>query len=459
MSKTITEKLTDFALNLNFADLPLSVVRKAKECLLDLLGCAIGGTGTEAGQHILSLVAEEDCSGSASVIGAQGRNSCLNAALANGVLGHSLQFDDGSRVAQGHPGTVVIPAILAAGETAEIDGKGLLVSLVVGYEAFIRIGEAINPSHIKRGFHTTGTVGTVAAALAASKAFGLSREQTLDALGLAGSIAGGLMEYAVTGSMSTYLIAGNAARNGVLAALLGKRGFTGPVSIIEGEKGFFRAMSDGQDTEKATLQLGQRFRIEEVYFKPYPSCRHTHAAIEAAIELVKRYGIDFRQVERVVVDTYSLALDECNLPEPTTIAGADSSLQFCVATAIRYGRFTLAERSLENLWDPATRALAQIVALKKNPALDALVPQKRPAMVTIVTKDGASYTYKQDHAKGEPERAMSMEELLGKFTACTSEILSVEKRKKILDLIAILETLDSLEPLMAELRFRSQTHL
>jgi MmgE/PrpD N-terminal domain/MmgE/PrpD C-terminal domain/Hydantoinase/oxoprolinase C-terminal domain len=191
-------------------------------------------------------------------------------------------------------------------------------------------------------------VGALAAAVAAAKVLGLEEGPTADALGLAGSVSGGLMEYAETRTMATYLVTGNAARVGVDSAALAGAGFTGPPSVLEGRMGMASAMADEVCWDAVTEGLGLTFRIRETYFKPYPSCRHSHAAIDAARQLAAPDGIDPALIARVEVRSYGLAVDECDHPEFSTLAGADSSFQFTVASTLRYGNFGLRWRSLEH---------------------------------------------------------------------------------------------------------------
>ena len=300
---------------------------------------------------VLSLVKRMGGNPEASVIASKLKVPALNAALANGCMGHMAEIDDYHRFSTLHPAAPIIPAALASAEAEQADGKRLLEAVVAGYEVAIRIGEAVNPSHYKF-WHTTGTCGTFGAAMAAGKIFQLNAKQMLDALGNAGTQASGLWEFASDAAMSKHLHPAKAAFNGLLAALLAREGFTGATRILEGERGFCRAASESFDLKRLTAGLGRRFKICEVSFKPYASCRHTHPAIEAALTLKAKYGLTARDVVKVRVGTFSTALKIAGNPKPKTPFAAKFSIQYCVAAALVYGRVWLEEFSEQALRNP-----------------------------------------------------------------------------------------------------------
>ncbi|NIN52077.1 MAG: MmgE/PrpD family protein, partial [Nitrososphaeria archaeon] len=219
MRQEVTKTLADFASSVRFSDLPEEALRHSKKCILDLLGVALAGSMTIPGRIIIDFVKKLGGEPEATVISSPLMVPCTNAALANGTLAHALELDDGSRYAMGHPGVVVIPAALAAAESNDVSGKDLITAVVLGYETFIRLGSAVNPSHFRRGFHTTGTCGTFAAAVAAGKILGLDEDGMANALGLAGTQSAGLFEFVSDGSMSKPLHPGRSAQSGVLAVL------------------------------------------------------------------------------------------------------------------------------------------------------------------------------------------------------------------------------------------------
>ncbi len=438
-SATPAQRLAQWCSALSFGELPDDVVHLAKACLLDFCALAVGGVRTEAGEAALTAFAHSWTDNGCRILGTCHRAAPSIAALMNGLFAHTLQSDDGIRRAHGHPGAPIVAAALAAGEWGGRTGSELLLGIVAGYEVFARVGESVNPSHLRRGFHPSGTVGGLAAAVAAAKVLGLEEGPTADALGLAGSVSGGLMEYAETGTMATYLVTGNAARVGVDSAALAGAGFTGPPSVLEGRMGMARAMADEVSWDAVTEGLGLTFRIRETYFKPYPSCRHSHAAIDAARQLAAPDGIDPALIARVEVRSYGLAVDECDHPEFSTLAGADSSFQFTVASTLRYGNFGLRWRSLEAVRDPVTRAIAGRIRVVRDPAFDARLPAERPARVTVELNDRRPLQAEVALARGEPENPMRPAELLQKAQDAAAPVLDRAGVEALRQLISRLE--------------------
>jgi 2-methylcitrate dehydratase PrpD len=454
-NQRIAEALARWVVSFHVGAAPSDVVELAQLCVMDACALAVGAVGTEAGDSIdHALIGYSLPAGHGTiVVGHTARLSPGDSALVNGMLAHALQFDDGIRRAQGHPGASVVPASLAAGEVACGSGPELLSAVVAGYEVFARVGEALNPSHLRRGFHPSGTVGAVAAAAAAGRALRLEEAQLADAIGLAGSVAGGLMEYAPTGTMATYFVVGNAARVGVQSALLAAHGFTGPHSVIEGNKGMAAAMADEVDLSIAT-EIND-FRIRETYFKPYPSCRHNHAAIEAALRITGTDGIDLQEISGVEVETYELAMDECDVPDyAATLAAADSSFQFAVATALRWGRFGLPQRTMEAVADPVTRKLAAQVRVVHNPAFDERLPRERPARVTVKLRNGTECSHEVALARGEPETPLTVAEMQSKAVDVASPVLGAEGADKLLQSVQNLPAAKDLHELCAALTGR-----
>jgi len=241
---TITDELTDFGVRLEYKDLPKDVVKQTKKSILDAIGVILAGSKSKTGEIFVSLVKEFGGVEDSTIFGDGSKVPPPNAALVNGTMGHIHELDDGHRFALGHPGVTSIPAAFSVAEKIGASGKELIPAIVLGYEMFIRVAQAINPSHRERGFHTTGTCGTFGAAVSASKVVGLDKPDFVNAIGIAGVQAAGLMEVMRGESRIKPMNAGRAAHNGVLACLLAKRGLTAPNTILDGENGFFRAYSD-----------------------------------------------------------------------------------------------------------------------------------------------------------------------------------------------------------------------
>ncbi|MEM3704027.1 MAG: MmgE/PrpD family protein, partial [Candidatus Bathyarchaeia archaeon] len=311
MNKVISECLSEYITTFSFADLPTNVVEKVKLLFLDFIGLCSASKKTLWSKAATEIANEQRSQGKSSIIGLEKQTSVLNAAFANGVMAHSLEFDDTHIQTTLHPGSAVIPAALSTAEEENLSGKDLIASIVLGYEVAIRVAKSVYPSHIERGFHITGTVGTFGAAVAASKNLGLKERQIVDAIGLAGTQAAGVFEFAADGAMSKRIHAGKAAMNGVLAALLAKKGVTGPQKIFEGDYGFCRAYSDSYVPELIIAELGEKFLIEDVFLKAYACCGHFQQPMINTIELAIENDIQHKDVRSVTVSIYKSASLPC----------------------------------------------------------------------------------------------------------------------------------------------------
>jgi len=450
VAATIAEELAEFLVNVKYQDFPSAVVHQAKRCILDYLGATIKGSESKAGRIAIALAESLSGPQESTLIGVGRKVSSPNAALANGMMGHAMQIDDGHRYAQGHPGTTVIPAALAVAEQQNSGGRDLIKATILGYEVFVRVGVAVNPSHNSRGFHPTGTLGAFGSTVAAGILAGLSKNQMANALGSAGSLASGLMEYISDGSMSKYLIPGNAAKNGVLAAFLARDGFSGPHLVFEGKKGFFKAFSDKHDPKALTdglpktgSGLAQQYKITECYIKPYPVCGHAIPTIDAVLKLLRKQPVKPDDIERVRIRTYALALDESDDPSPKTTTSATLSLQYTTAATLIFGRLTPDEMTEEMLFDPTIRDLMKKIDVILDPELDKLMPKKRSAIVELKMKDGSFRKARQDSPKGQPENPLTDDELREKFYALVTHTLGRKRAEEIDAKVSRLEDIRS----------------
>jgi 2-methylcitrate dehydratase PrpD len=280
--------LAEFITETCYEDFPPQVIAAAKLTILDWLGSALAGAYEEPARMARAVVRGFGASDEATIFPG-GQAAAAGAALANGVASHILEFDDIHKGSTIHGGAPIIPAALAVAEREGSDGRAFLRATILGYEAALRVGEAVNPSHY-RYWHPTGTAATFGAAAAAGVLIGLDAHQMRDALGSAGTQAAGLWEFNADGTMSKHLHPGKAAFNGVLAADLAREGFTGAGSILEGERGFCRAMSTEPDLARLTAGLGTTWKIVENGYKLHSCCGHTHTAIDTALALRARQG-------------------------------------------------------------------------------------------------------------------------------------------------------------------------
>jgi 2-methylcitrate dehydratase PrpD len=310
-----------------------------------------------------------------------------------------------------HPGTVVFPAVFAAAQQVGARGEQFLVASVMGYEVAIRTGIFLGPAHYEI-FHTTGTAGMVGAAAGVARVLGLSAQETLHALGTAGTQAAALWEFLRDGADSKILHSGKAAANGVLSAFLARDGFTGASQILEGKQGLAAGLSRGPvKPEALTEGLRERWKILECTYKPYACCRHTHPSADALRVVIREHGLTPDDIEHVTAHVHRGAVDVLGqVVEPATVYQSKFSLGFVLALAAYRGRAGAGDFNEESLHDPRLRAFARRVEM----VLDPMIPRdasRRPGRVVVTTRDGKQYEVRIAGAKGDPGNSMSRVEL------------------------------------------------
>ncbi|MGB4363574.1 MAG: MmgE/PrpD family protein [Methanothermobacter tenebrarum] len=439
----ITREFADFTVSLKYEDIPLEAVEKARLCFLDFLGVSLRGSREKSGLSTLKALEPFISPGRSTIIG-YGCGDPLNVSLINGIFAHSLDLDDGHRLAQVHPGASVIPAALALAEEEKVTGEKFLTSIIVGYEICLSLGLMINPYHRNIGFHSTGTCGTFGAAAASAKILSLNKKQTIDCLGLAGTQAAGLLESDHKGSMGKHLHAGRAAQSGVLSALLAREGFTGADTIIEGDEGFLNAMSPEHDTSP---ELGN-FHVRKVYMKKYPICRHLHSTIDSAAKILNSLGMESINediVDEIIVKTYEVAAEHDDY-KPENIESIRQSLPYSLALFLLNG-----DLRLENMKRSKTaQKLAQKIKIEISEKMDSLYPEKRPSKVILRLKN-RSLESSNILPHGEPEKPFTREDILKKF-----KLLNREYDTEKLKIIDEMET-STMDELMNKLDLRRKT--
>jgi 2-methylcitrate dehydratase PrpD len=396
----------------------------ASIAVIDTCGVMLAGSGEPAARIAQSLAAEDGV-GECRVAGTSIMTSAAFAAFANGIAAHALDYDDMCFVSLAHPSCVLVPAILAAGELAHADARTLLDAYVVGFEIECRLGLVMNPRHYhQRGWHCTSSIGTLGAAAAVARVLGLDVHATRHALGIAASSACGVKEN--LGSMVKPLHAGIAARNGVTAAQLARRGFTASASALDGPQGYLAAMdSEHPSLDTAVADLGTRWEICEtgVTVKLYPSCAATHPPLDALTEIVRRERVTAEQVAAIDVEVDSMTPRLLIHPNPSTGLEAKFSMPFCAAVAVVYPRIGIDTFSPESIRHADVQALMPRVSLHTNPAFDTAAPLSQ-ARVTVRLRDGREWSQDADGARGYPGR-LSEEELSGKFEDCAARALGL----------------------------------
>ena len=385
--------------------------RRAVLHLLDWVGCAAIGAASEPGR-LLRNWADAAGPGPCRVLFGKSASAGV-AAFANGGFGNVLEMDDVHKTAILHPGPVVIPAALAAAQTTGRDAAALLDGIVRGYEAVIRLGRTVGPAHYAR-FHNTATCGPFGSAAAACDVLGLPTAQWRHALGNAASMAGGVWQMRHEPVMTKQLHTARAAEAGLTAAQLAAAGFTGPSAILEGPQGFYAGLCPDGDPDALLTEPEGRWLIHVVSFKPWPACRHAHAAIDAA--LVLRRKLEGRRPVRVAIETYSDAAAFCDRPRPTSTPDAKFSLQHAVAVALIDGPPTL------SAFEPAALDRADLADLRArcevtvSTRFDDAYPRHYGSGVRLTLSDGDALDARVDDALGDPESPLQPSAIRNKAT-------------------------------------------
>jgi 2-methylcitrate dehydratase PrpD len=461
----VSHTLADFLSRATWADLPRPVIVDTQRSILDWLGSAMAGSIEPPARMAQQVVSGLGACDEATVFSGR-RSSAAGAALANGVASHILELDDIHKGSTVHAAAPVIPAALAVAERENADGRAFILAVALGYEAALRIGEAVNPSHYKF-WHPTGTAATFGAAAAAGSLLGLDERAMLDALGSAGTQAAGLWEFNADGAMSKHLHPGKAAFNGVLSADLARAGFTGATSILEGARGFFRAMSSGSDETRVTDRLGERWKISENCYKIWSCCGHTHSAVDVAVALRRERGwkdnAALDDLSAVHIETYGPGFEIVKQMNPGTPFQAKFSIAYCVAAGLLYGGATLDAFSEDHfvngaLDDDDVAGLLSRTTVSVADDLTAKYPAAWPTRVTFTFADGSTVTRASDFPVGNPENPVSTEQLEEKFASLVAPRFGDDVARRALEVVRSLESIGDVNDAFHDLLVRPGHH-
>ena len=411
-----TQALCRFLAELTYSQLPEPVLARTEELYLDWLASALASQGAHP-IPLFERYAQKmgPSSGPAQVIVNGTGTSAYFAALVNAASSHLVEQDDLHNSSVLHPATVVFPAALAAAQDLGKSGRELLLASVAGYEAGIRIGEFMGRSHY-RIFHTTATVGTLAAAVAVGKLLDFNEEQFINLLGSAGTQAAGLWEFLRDAADSKQLHTAKAAADGLLAAYLTADGLTGARNILEGEQGLAAGMSSDAQPGKLSSELGSRWALVETSFKFHASCRHTHPAADALLDVMQREGLSAAQISQVQTHVHQGAIDVLGrVTVPTTVHQAKFSMGTVLGLIAVHGKAGLPEFHELALTDPAVAAFRDKVCMTLDAEVDNAYPQRWLGRVTVTTTDGRTLRGAIDEPKGDPGNTLSRAELADKF--------------------------------------------
>lgn len=407
-------QLAHFAATLRFEDIPAPVLRRTEDLMLDWFGSALAGKAGRPVQAIEAFAKEQGpADGRCEVLISRRRTSPLFAAMVNAAASHYAEQDDVHNGSVFHPAAVIFPAVLAIAQDRGLSGRDLLTAAVAGYEAGIRIGEFLGRSHY-RIFHTTGTVGTVAAAIAAGRLIGLDGQQMLNAIGSAGTQAAGLWEFLRDAADSKQLHTAKAAADGLTAALLAEKGFTGAKQVLEGPQGMAAGMSSDANPAALTDRLGERWATIETSFKFHASCRHTHPAADALQKAMKDNGLQAADIAEVVTHVHQGAIDVLGpVVDPQTVHQAKFSMGTVLGLIALDGSAGVNE--FESRFRDADVADFRVrVKMALDAEVDGAYPARWIGKVSVHTRDGRVLQARVDEPKGDPGNTLTRDELEAK---------------------------------------------
>jgi 2-methylcitrate dehydratase PrpD len=440
-----TERLAAYAAKLRYEELPPAVIQRAKDCICDTVGAIVYGAELPWSKMIIAHARRTSAAGRSSILGSEGGGVQAGAAaLANGSMTHAFELDSLTKPDSGsHPGATVFTAALAVAQERGLNGRDLLTAFVAGAESMFRIGHATKHTNEARGFHAPGTTGPFGAAVASGRLMGLDAARMTNALGVAGSCAGGLLEFAHAGNgaMVKRLHMGRAAEGGVLAASLAADGFTGPTSVLEGEYGFLRVFCNDWDVAELTRGLGTEYFTLDIMLKRYACHITAHNPVEATLDLRSEHKFTAADVAAITIAGNERMAKTNNIPAPADMMMAQYSIPFSVALSLY--RDPIDPRSFDEaaVHDRAILDLASRIKMVVTPGQDR---RNLVATVTIKLKDGREVSRHVTSFKGTPERPMARAELREKFLLLTQR-LGRNKMMSLFDRLQAIEEEKSLD--------------
>ena len=452
----MTDAIVQFILETDYDSTPDEVKAISRRCFVDGAGLMVAGSTEESGKIIQEYLREIGGAPEATVFGTDFMVSAHQAALANGIAGHSMDYDDTQL--SGYPDRVygllthpTVPVLAAAAAMAEAlgsTGQELLTAFSVGFEVECKVAEAIHPDHYVKGFHTTGTIGAVGAAAACAKLMDLNEEQLRMCLGIVCSESQGLR--ANFGTMTKPYHAGRAAENGVVAARLAAAGFTSCPTVFDGTWGFFEIMGGGAEPDYLVGKLGSPWSAVEpgVSIKPYPCGSLAHPAMDAMRELVIENDVDPAKVKKVRIGTTSRVLQPLRYADPQNALEAKFSMQFGFGILLLERKAGVNEYRDEVVQRPDVREAMEKIEPYQDAELEAMGYDRIRGKVSIEMEDGTVYEKMGEVSRGTPMRPMDRDELFEKFTECCGLVYDEEQIVKAEALLYKVDTLESIYSLI-----------
>lgn len=462
---TISRRLAQISTGIKFEDLDERTVTNAKIFMLDCLGCILSGSQIINAKVIRKSAKYISEGGDCTIFGTGEKVNPMLAALVNGTTGHSQDYDDDHREGTQHASVAVLPAVLALAEKNHLNGKDVLTAYVIGSDVTIRTGEAFEGTSYYAGWHLTGTCGVMGAAAGAAKILNLDVQQTVDALGVAGSAAGGLGAFNSNGAWTKRFHAGQSAMNGVLAAIMGRDGYFGPDAVYEDKDGFLNCFSfKGWTTEDAVLPngiqnparltdgFGEKWEMADNSIKLHSCCRFTNNFCDCAID-IHNQGCDWTKIKAIHAECNKFTDTKLCRPEdvkrhPKNPVNAQFSLFYEIACGLIKGEVLPESFTEEAIKDERIYGLSDKITWEVSEAFEAVYPDRYPAKVTVTMEDGSTYIGEVAYPKGDPEYPATYEEVEKKFRNNAANTIGSVKAQKIIDLIKDIEKVEDINELI-----------
>ena len=444
-----TERIGRFIADAVYEQLPDEAINEVRRAALDLIGVTLAGRDEPGSKIVAEYVKEAEGKPEAGVIGFGFKATAADAAWANGSTGHALDYDDSNRFIFGHPTVAILPALLALGDKNHVSGKDVLLSYIVGFEVAARVGPLM-PQHYAQGWHATDTVGTIGAAAASAKMLKLGAQEAKMAIGIAASLSAGLRQN--FGTMTKPLHAGNAGRNGVVAATLAQKGFTADASILENpQQGFLKIFNAGAEADVSKLAdgLGERWDVVgTLMLKPYPSCLLTHAPIEATLHLRNSHPIKTQEIEDIELRVPETVPRIVIHSRPKVALEGKFSNHYCIARALLSGGVGMVHFTDEMVMHPEAQELLQKVRY--------VHPEgAMGAEVAIKMKGGETFSHHVERSKGTEANPLTWDEVCYKYRDCASLVMPKDAVEQCLEMVSKLETVEDISALMDILTYKA----
>jgi len=447
----IIDDFGSFIAEMDYVRLPEDVTEAVKVRILDLLGAGLAGVQLKNTKQLLPILNKAD---EATGWGESQKLTLRDAVIFNSFASHSTYLEDGSRYTGGHPSSVVIPSVIAYAEYKNLTGRKVISAIAAGYELFLRLGRAIYPSTVERGFKSTAVLGAVSSAAGVAHLMGFDKIRAKNAIAIACNLGVGLKE-SLKASSSEPIQVARTSEAGLIAALFSGQGAEGASSIIE--NGFLRAFADDVSTEEILADLGSNFRIHETYLKTHGGCRGNHAPVDAIQDLILENKFIEKDISEIEVQVDSVTYD-AEIHHPHNGAQAQFSVAFAIASVLLDGNASIFQYSDSKIADPRIRDLMSRIQVKVNKSLDVDYPDKRGAYVRVKMKNGEELSGSIDNAKGEPECPLSMAQIESKFITLSSGLLGCDA-SKVMDLVLNIDKVADVSTLMSLMNPRKQNLL